>query len=116
MDGTWKISDIGTALKNCFAAILKGEFLLRLNIDRYFAHVVYTFVIFAAIIWFSLVMDSTLAQVEKNKKILEELEIVHNQKTFEVVSLSRRSSVSKALSGMGSKVNEATKPATVIVK
>lgn len=116
MDKTWKIQDIGTWLKNSFRAILKGEFLLRLDVGRYFIHIVYTFFLFAMIIWISLMIESTMNKVERNKAVLRELEIVHTQKTFEVVSLSRRTSVNNMLQQMGSKVTEPQHPATVLVK
>ena len=38
----WKLADVGAFFKNSFSAILKGEFLLRLNVGRYFIHIVYT--------------------------------------------------------------------------
>lgn len=113
---TWKIADIGTFLKNSFIAILKGEFLLRLNVGRYFIHIVYTFFLFALVIWISLMIDNTQSKVEKNKRTLQELEIVHSQKTYEIVSLSRRSTVNIMLQQMGSNVQEAQQPATRLVK
>ena len=116
MDKTWKIQDIGKWLHNSFRAILKGEFLLRLDVGRYLIHIVYTFFLFAMIIWISLMIEGTLNKVERNKAVLHELEIVHTQKTFEVVSLSRRSSVNARLEKMGSKVTEPQNPATVLIK
>ncbi|MBR5905644.1 MAG: hypothetical protein IKZ51_04215 [Bacteroidales bacterium] len=114
MDKTWKIQDIGTWLKNSFRAILKGEFLLRLDVGRYFIHIVYTFFLFAMIIWISLMIEGTMNKVERNKATLRELEIVHTQKTFEVVSLSRRATVNSMLQQMGSKVTEPQNPAIVL--
>lgn len=111
---TWKIADIWTFIKNSFAAILKGEFLLRLNVGRYFAHIVYTFFLFAMVIWLSLMIETSMAKVEKNKTTLRELEIQHSQKTFEVVKLSRRSQVESELKRLGSNVGEPQKPATVL--
>ena len=116
MDKTWKIQDIGQWLSNSFRAILKGEFLLRLNVGRYFIHIVYTFFLFAMIIWISLMIESTMNKVERNKAILHELEIVNTQKTFEVVSISKRSSVNEMLQRMGSKVTEPQNPATILKK
>lgn len=113
---TWKLADIGTFFKNSFIAILKGEFLLRLNVGRYFIHIAYTFFLFAMVIWLSLMIDNTMSKVEKNKKTLQELEIVHSQKTYEIVSLSRRSTVNDLLQQMGSDVQEAQQPATRLVK
>ena len=111
---TWKLADIGLFFKNSFHAVLKGEFLLRLNIGRYFIHIAYTFLLFGLVIWFSLMIETTMSKVEKNKAVLKELEIVHSQKVFEVVNVSRRSSVDELLSGMGSKVTEPEKPASVV--
>lgn len=108
----WKLSDIGTFFKNSFVAVLKGEFLLRLNVGRYFVHIAYTFLLFGLIIWLSLMIETTMAKVEKNKLTLRELEIEHSAKTFDVVSLSRRTTVEEMLQAMGSKVGEPTGPAT----
>jgi len=107
-------ADIWSVIKNSIIAILEGKFLLRLNIGRYFVHIVYTFFLFALTIWLSLRIETSMARVEKNKAILKELEIVHSQKTFEVVSLSRRSGVANLLKEMGSEVTEAEKPATIL--
>ena len=113
---TWKLADIGTFLKNSFVAILKGEFLLRLNVGRYFIHIVYTFFLFAMVIWISLMIDNTLSKVEKNNKTIQELEIVHAQRTYEIVSLQRRSTVNVMLQQMGSKVQEPQQPAVQLTK
>lgn len=109
---TWKLSDIGLFFKNSFQAILKGEFLLRLNIGRYFIHIAYTFLLFGLVIWFSLMIETTMSKVEKSKAVLKELEIVHSQKVFEVVNVSRRSSVEQRLDQLGSPLGEPDKPAT----
>ena len=111
---TWKIADIGLFFKNSFRAMLKGEFLLRLNVGRYFIHIAYTFLLFGLVIWFSLMIETTMSKVEKNKAVLKELEIVHSQKVFELVNVSRRSSVEQMLGQLGSDVKEAEKPATVV--
>lgn len=111
---TWKLADIWTFLKNSIAVILKGEFLHRLNVGQYFVHIVFTFFLFVVVIWISIMVETTMAKVERNKQTLKELEIAHSQKTFEVVSLSRRSEVDRMLKDMGSKVTEAEKPATIL--
>ena len=61
-------------------------------------------------------IETTMSKVEKNKAVLKELEIVHSQKVFEVVGVSRRASVEQMLGEMGSKVKEAEKPATTVRK
>ena len=52
--------------------------------------------------------------MEKNKAELKELEIVHAQKVFEVVEVSKRSSVEQLLEQMGSKVQEPQQPAITV--
>ena len=116
MDKTWKIQDLGKGLANSLGAMLRGEFLLRLNIGKYFIHIVYAFFRFAMVIWISLMIESTMTKVERSKAELRELEIVHTQKVFDLVSLSKRSSVRELLEQKGSKVTEPTEPATLIVK
>lgn len=116
MEKTWKIQDLGKGLQNSLRAILKGEFLLRLNVGRYFIHIVYTFFLFAMVIWISLMIEGTMTKVERNKVTLRELEVIHTQKTFDVVKLSRRSSVDEMLQQMGSRVTEPQEPATRLIK
>ena len=112
----WKIQDVGRLLKESVKAILHGQFLLRLNIGRYFIHIVYTFFLFGMLIWFSLVVDTTLAKVEKNQAAIKELEIEHANLEFELRTLNRRAALEEMLKEAGSKVTEPQKPATVLKK
>lgn len=116
MEEKWKISDLGRLLKNSFLAILQGQFLLRMNAGKYFIHIAYTFFLFGVVIWLSLMIETSMAKVEKNKETLKELEIAHSQKSFELASLCRRSETGIRLSGMGSDIKEAVKPATILVR
>ena len=112
----WKIQDVGRFLKETVSAIFHGQLLLRLNIGRYFIHIVYTFFLFGMMIWFSLGVDSTLAKVEKNQETIKELEIEHANLEFELRSLNRRAALEDLLKEAGSKVTEPQKPATVLKK
>ena len=112
----WKIKDLWKTLKNIVSAVLVGELLLRLNIIRYFPHFAYLFLLFWLSIWASLATDTTLNKVERNKKIIYNLEIEHAQKTYELVSLSRRSTVEEMLVNMGSQLREPEKPAVRLEK
>lgn len=112
----WKVADIGKFLKNSLIAILKGEFLLRINAGRYFVHILYTFFIFCLVIWVSLTIEATMSKVTKNQKELEELRIANTQKVYELISLSTRASVSGRLSVMGSELKEPETPAYNIKK
>lgn len=110
------LSTAGEFLKNSFSAVLKGEFLLRLNIGRYFIHIVYTFILLGAAIWTSLMIDTALTKVEMNKETIREMEIICSQKSFEVARLGRRSTVAAMLEQMGSSVKQAEKPAMTVEK
>lgn len=112
----FKLSSIWTVIKNSLLAILRGEFLLSLNIRKYFLHIIYTFFLFAMIIWVGLEIDNSMTRVQKNNREIEELEIAHSQKTFELVQISKRSAVKERLHKMGSMVKENEKPAYRIEK
>lgn len=110
------LAEAGTILKNSCKAVLKGEFLLRLNVGRYSIHILYTFLLIMLTIWISLMIDNTLTKVEKNKEILREMEIECSEKAFDVATLGKRTTIESMLESMGSNVKEPEKPATVIVK
>lgn len=112
----WKVQDLGPVLKGSGKAILKGEFLLHLRIERYLIHIVYTFFLFAMVIWVSLMIESTLGKVEQNKAQLKELEIENSAKTYELVKLTGRSAVENRLQEMGSALKAPEQPATVLMK
>lgn len=112
----WKLGDIATLLKNSFIAIVKGEFLMRLNLGKYFAHIVWTFFLFALLIIYSMMVDTTLGKVEANKESLQELKVLQTQKEYELIMLNRRSTVSRLLEEQGSLVAEPQEPATTLKK
>lgn len=112
----WKLQDIWRLLKDSASAIFHGQFLLRLNVGRYFIHIVYFFFLCGMLIWFSLGVDSTLAKIEKNQAVLKELEIQHSNLEFELRTLDRRAALEDLLESSGSKVAEPGKPATVLKK
>lgn len=112
----WRLSDINSLLKNVFHAVMKGEFLLRLNVGKYFIHIIYTFFLFGMIIWTSLAIETTMAKVERNKAVLKELEIANTQKYYDLAKASGRYDVEQRLKSMGSEVGEARKPATEMTR
>lgn len=112
----WKLSDLGTFLKNSFLAIIRGQFLLRLHVDKYFVHIVYVFFLFAMLILISLGTEGTLNRVEENRKKIEQLQITYLDKTYEVAEKSRRSAISDGLKATGSEVGEPVQPAIILKK
>lgn len=112
----WKISDIWKWLGNAGLAILQGELLLRLNVSRYFIHIVYTFFLFWVSIWLSLKIEKTLTRVEDNRKTLSDIEIYHAQKTVELAGYSRLGTVQDMLKDAGSDLAIPSKPADRLKK
>lgn len=98
-------------VKNSFYATLRGEFLLRLRFDRWFLHIIYFFILCTLNIWITLEIEQTMLDQEKNKAKLEELKIYHAQKTCELVSLDRLSTVQQMLEASGSRLTIPEKPA-----
>lgn len=113
---TWRTADIRLLLKNVFTAVMKGEFLLRLNAGRYFIHIVYTFFLFWMVIWTSLMIETTMAKVESNKAVIKELEIANSQKYYDMARATGRSAVERRLKEMHSEVGEAGKHAAVMTR
>ena len=103
-------------IKNVFSAILKGNLLLRLNVGKYFIHILYVFFLAWMLILCNLLTENTLDKVEKNKAALHEKEIVLSDRTFELAAASRRSAVRQKLEEMGSNVQEPAVNATVLKK
>lgn len=110
----WKFSDILLWLKNAAIAIVEGKFLLRIQANRYFIHIIYTFFLFWVSIWLSLKIEKTLTRLEDNRKALADVEIYHAQKTVELAGLSRMSKVQRMLEESGSKLAMPAKPADSI--
>lgn len=100
-----------TGIKNTFMAILKGELLLRMRLDKYFIHIAYTFLLVWLIILYSMMVQNTLAKVESNRSAVNDLKIFHAQKTVKLVSLGRLQTVEKLLKEQGSEITLPEKPA-----
>ena len=91
--------------------MIKGEFLLRLHVSKYFIHIIYTFFLFWVSIWLSLKIEKTLTKVEENRKALQDIEIYHAQKTVELAGMGRMSKIEDMLREKGSALSIPEKPA-----
>ena len=107
----WKIKDLGVFVVNTLTSFLRGELLLKLNIGKFFPQIIWTFILFALVILFSLGVDTTLVKVESNNEVLQDLEILHTQKSYELQQLKRRTRVSTLLKQLGSELDTPAKPA-----
>lgn len=107
----WKLSDLVELMKNIVISIFEGKLLLRLQANRYFIHIFYTFFLIWVSIWLSLKIEKTLTVVEENRRTLSDIEIYHTQKTVELEGYSRLSNVQEMLKNAGSKLEMPVKPA-----
>ena len=116
MDGKrkFRFRDLWVLVRNSFKAILKGEFILRLNLGRYFIHIASCILLVAMTIWISLMIDSTMTRVQKNRRTLEQQQNEIAALTYKMAKATRRTEVEKKLEEMGSKLREPTKPAKQI--
>lgn len=108
------MAKFGNTLLEIFKAIGKGELLLRLRFDKYFMHIIYTFALAWLSIWLSMKIENTMVKVEENKNVLNDLRIYHAQKTVELVSLDRISTLEELLVKNGSDMTLPERPATII--
>ena len=108
-ESKWK--KVGTAIKEILKAIGHGDVLLRLRVDKYLPHILYAFALSMISIFLSYKAEQTMVIREKNKETLETLRIYCAQKTSDIVSLNRSSTVETMLEDLGSDLRQPEKPA-----
>ena len=108
-ESKWK--KVGTAIKEILKAIGHGDVLLRLRVDKYLPHILYAFALSMISIFLSYKAEQTMVIREKNKETLETLRIYCAQKTSDIVSLNRSSTVETMLEDLGSYLRQPEKPA-----
>ncbi len=103
-----------SALRRTFRALGRGELLMSLHLDKYFLHIIYTFLLAWLSIWLSLKVDNTLVKVQRGKQALTDIKIYYTQKAVELESLNRLSTMEKMLEESGSPLVLPEQPATII--
>lgn len=98
-------------IKDVLMAIIMGELLYKMNLDRYFIHIAYTFFLFWMIILSSMMVQNAMVRAEKRKIVLENAKIYNAQKTVQLVSLGRLKTVEDLLEKQGSDLALPGKPA-----
>lgn len=105
----WK--KVGAAVVESIKAIGYGDILLRLRVDKSLPYILYAFLLAMISIFMSYKAEQTMLRMEKNKSIIETLKIYHRQKTCDIVSMDRISTVETMLEELGSDVQPPEKPA-----
>ena len=106
---SWK--KVGSAIKEFFISLGRGDLLTRLRVDRLLPYILYLFAIGCISIWMSYHAEQTMLKVQKNSSTLRTLKIYNAQKTYEIVALDRIATVEKMLEEAGSEVKAPEKPA-----
>lgn len=113
-DSKWKRT--GSVIKEILKAIGHGDILLRLRVDKFLPHILYAFALSMVSIFLSYKAEQTMVIREKNKDTIETLRIYCAQKTSDIVSLDRISTVETMLEDLGSNLRQPGKPAYRIEK
>lgn len=108
----WK--KIGHAIVETLKAIGYGDLLIRLRVDKSLPYIMYAFLLAMVSIFMSYKAEQTMLRMERNKTELETLKIYHGQKTCDIVSLDRISTVETMLEELGSAVRPPQKPADIL--
>lgn len=107
------MSKIGRGLKgitSILKAIIQGKLLLRLKMDQYIFHIAWLFVVFAAMIGYGMMVDNTLAKIQKNKGVINDLEIKKAERLYELESLKRVTTLEERLEELGSDLKRPDSP------
>lgn len=105
----WKA--VWKAFIETLRSIGRGDILIRMQVHRLFPYILYLFALAWLSIWLSYKVEKTMYRVEVNKGIIENLKIDNANKTCEIVSLTRISTIEKMLEDTGSEVKAPQKPA-----
>ena len=108
----WKA--VWNAFIETLRSIGRGDILIRMQVHRLFPYILYLFALAWLSIWLSYKVEKTMYRVEVNKDIIENLKIDNANKTCEIVSLTRISTIEKLLEETGSEVKAPEKPADKI--
>lgn len=106
-----RIGKIFQAIGNVLLAILEGKLLVRLHVDNYFPHIIYTCFLLWAAIWIGMKAEKTMVRVEKNRETVTELKIEHTQMCVKTTSLHSVANIEKMLQERGSTLCYPKKPA-----
>jgi hypothetical protein len=97
-----------------FVNFFSGDFILNRKLDRHVWFMVYIFVLFSILITWSLTVESALVKVRKNEKTIEALNIARDQRSVELLSLDRRSTLEELLKKNHSTLKAPETPAVIL--
>ncbi|MDD2594616.1 MAG: FtsL-like putative cell division protein [Bacteroidales bacterium] len=93
-----------------FIGFFSGDKIFN-KLVKYVGFIFYVFVLICGTIIWSLTVESKLVHVEKNEKIIEELEINYHQKTLDLIGINKRSKIEYMLKECNSTLHPPVEPA-----
>ncbi len=97
-----------------FVDLISGDIILRKNLDKHLGLFFYVFLLFCAIIAWSLFVENQLVKVEKNDRIIESLEVSYHQRDLELVGLDQRTRIEQMLVDCNSGLKAPVEPAKIV--
>lgn len=91
-----------------------GDLLIRKGFDKQLGFVFYIFCCLCLFIMWSLMVESQLARIEDNKRILKDLKINYQQRTLDLVGMNNRTKVDELLKKNNSTLHGPVDPPTVV--
>lgn len=91
-----------------------GDILIKAGIEKQLGFIFYTFCCICLFIMWSLTVESQLAKIQDNEKILEDLRINYQQRTLDLVGMNNRTKVDNLLQQNNSTLHGPQDPPTVI--
>lgn len=103
-------------VKGWVKAVINGEILLKLGLDRYLPHMLVAFLCFAVVIYAKIRIDDVMIELERSTSELETVRIMHAQKTCEYVGLEKLGAIEELIEEKGLEIGMPDKPAGTIRK
>lgn len=107
---------MNTKTKELVRTTLRGRLMLALGWDKMLPQIIFTFFMMLCFIGANLGFDSTMARLEKNKKVLENLHSLYTDTICTLTSLNSVDKTQKNLGKMNSNVDIPTKQAVKLKK
>jgi hypothetical protein len=110
----WK--KLGPAIREGIKNMGYGDLMIRLRVHKSLPYILYAFFLSMVSIFMSYKAEQTMLKMERNKSVLETQRIYHGQKTCDMVSLDRISTIETMLEELGSNVKPPQKPADRLIR
>lgn len=104
-------------IKKVFSKIVEfisGDVLINKGLDRHLGIVFYIFCLICLFIMWSLTVESQLARVQDNEKVLQDLRINYQQRTLDIVGMNNRTKVDNMLDKCHSTLVAPEDPPTLV--